>query len=188
MEVENNEITLVEEMKLLGLVIRSDLKWSSNTEYIVQKGFHRLWILRRLKGLGASQSNLVDVYLKQVRPVLELAVPAWHPGLTLSDAVDIERVQKASLQIILGPNYTSFRSALIQIGLDTLEDRRIILCKKFGGKAVKNNKHTKWFKPNVRVTVTRQEQPKFCPVVARTKRFENSPISYLTMLLNKYSK
>ena len=115
-------------------------------------------------------------------------MPAWHPGLTLSDAVDIERVQKASLQIILGPKYTSYRSALIQIGLDTLEDRRILLCKKFGGKAVKDNKHTKWFKPNDRVTITRQEQPKFCPVVARTRRFENSPISYLTMLLNKYSK
>ena len=147
-----------------------------------------MWILRRLKGLGASQANLVDVYLKQVRPVLELAVPAWHPGLTLSDAVDIERVQKASLQIILGSNYTSYRSALTKVGLDTLEDRRTILCKKFGGKAVKNNKHTKWFKLNDRVTITRQEQQKFCPVVARTKRFENSPISYLTMLLNKYSK
>ena len=92
------------------------------------------------------------------------------------------------MQITLGSNYTHYSSALKQLNLDTLEARRIILCKKFGKKAVINPKHTNWFKPNNKVTVTRQPQPKFCPVVARTKRFEKSPISYLTMLLNKYSK
>ena len=71
-----NELELVEEMKILGIVVSSDMKWAANTEYIVQKGYNRLWILRRLKAMGAGQEDLKDVFLKQVRSVLELAVPA----------------------------------------------------------------------------------------------------------------
>ena len=44
----------------------------------------------------------IDVYIKQVRSVMELAVPVWHSSLTLADKVAIERVQKAALQLILG--------------------------------------------------------------------------------------
>ena len=174
-------------MRILGLIIRSDLKWSSNTEHITVKAFKRLWVLRRLKALGASQSRLLDVYFKQVRSVMELAVPAWHPGLTVSDALDIERVQKAALQIILGTSYTGYAAALNYFELDTLEGRRVALCEKFGKKAAKDVKHCNWFKPNNKRTITRQPQPKFCPVAARTKRFDKSPLSYLTKLLNKYS-
>ena len=187
-EIDHNEIELVEEMRILGLIIRSDLKWTSNTEQITIKAFKRLWVLRRLKALGASQSRLLDVYCKQVRSVMELAVPAWHPGLTVSDALDIERVQKASLQIILGTSYTGYAAALDYFELDTLEGRRVALCEKFGKKAAKNDKHCNWFKPNRKKTVTRQTQPKFCPVASRTRRFDKSPLSYLTKLLNKYSK
>ena len=43
------EIELVEEMRVLGLIVRSDLKWSTNTENMVLKEYKRLWMLRRLK-------------------------------------------------------------------------------------------------------------------------------------------
>ena len=45
---------VVEEFKLLYVFITSDLKWHKNTKYITTKGFHRLWMLRRIKHLGAS--------------------------------------------------------------------------------------------------------------------------------------
>ena len=90
-------------MRILCVVIRSDMKWSSNSEHIVVKAFHRLWVLRRLKTLGASNHDLLDVYIKQVRSILELAVPDWHSGLTLGETADIERVQRAALQILLLP-------------------------------------------------------------------------------------
>ena len=65
--LENNDLEVVDEMRLLGIVIKSDLKWTANTENMVQKANKRIWILRRL-----------DVYIKQIRSVLELAVPVWH--------------------------------------------------------------------------------------------------------------
>ena len=49
LELEKNELEVVEELKLLGIILRSDLKWSSNTEYIVKKANSRLWQIRRLK-------------------------------------------------------------------------------------------------------------------------------------------
>ena len=45
---------------------------------------------------------ILDVYLKEVRSVVELAVPAWHIGLTLRQSADIERVQRVAVYIILG--------------------------------------------------------------------------------------
>ena len=183
--VEGHEIDLEEEMRLLGLVIRSDLKWSSNTEHITKKGYKRVWMLRRLKELGATDEELKDVYIKQVRSVLELAVPVWHSSITSAERTDIERVQKSALQVILGFKYKSYTSALEKFNLETLESRREKLCMKFAKKSAQHDKHKNWFKLNTRTTVTRQPQPKYCPVAATTKRFENSPISYLTKLLNK---
>ena len=46
--LENHEVEVVEEIKLLGITIRSDLKWSSITQNLVQKANKRLWIIRRL--------------------------------------------------------------------------------------------------------------------------------------------
>ena len=86
------ELELVEETKLLGVVLRSDLSWSSNTEDIVKRANKKLWCLKRLRKLGADQNDLLDVYFKQIRSILEYAVPVWHPSLTGEDRLRIERV------------------------------------------------------------------------------------------------
>ena len=39
-------------------------------------------MLKRLKPLGASDQELLDVYDKQIRCILEYASPVWTPGLT----------------------------------------------------------------------------------------------------------
>ena len=73
---------IVESTKLLGVKITSDLKWYENTQYICSKGYARLWMLRRLKILGAETEELLDIYRQQVNSVMELAAPVWSPGLT----------------------------------------------------------------------------------------------------------
>ena len=99
-KLDDQEIDLVDELRVLGVVVRSDLKWTSNTENIVLKGFKRVLMIRRLKQLGASRDDLLDVFIKQVRSVLELAVPVWHSSITMAERTDIERVQRAALHII----------------------------------------------------------------------------------------
>ena len=184
-ELGGHEIELVEEMRLLGLVFSSDMKWSANTEFIVKRGFKKLWMLRRLKGLGADDDELLDIYMKQIRCLLELAVPAWHGAISQENSIEIERVQKAALHIILGDNYLSYKNALQSVNLTSLESRREQICLKFARRASKHPKHNKWFKANTMNVNTRQEKTRYCEVVARTGRYQKSPISYLTNLLNR---
>ena len=182
--INNEEIELVEETKLLGLVIRSDLSWQSNTECMIRRCNSKLWILRRLKRLGATQEDLLDIYKKQVRSILEYAVPVWHSAITVEQSVAIERVQKTAFHIILGHQYKSYDSALKTLNMDTLNNRRTKLCNKFAKKSVNNSKFSKWFKINKKVKSTRNQFTKYCKVYCRTNRYEKSPISYLTNLLN----
>ena len=63
------------ETKLLGVIVTQDLRWSKNTEYICTKARKKLWILNRLDKLGLSKKVLFDVFTKEIRSILELAVP-----------------------------------------------------------------------------------------------------------------
>lgn len=184
--LDNNELEVVEEIRLLGIILRADMKWIANTENMVVKANKRLWILRRLKFLGAQQMDLVDIYSKQIRSVLELAVPAWHGGLTLAEQIDIERVQKCAAHIILGSDYETYKQAVKTLGLDTLQSRRDKLCLKFGKKAEKHPKFSKWFRPTPFSHRTRQEKSKYCSVFAKHSRFKKSPLSFITSRLNEF--
>ena len=93
----NTEIDLVDETRLLGVVVRSDLSWSSNTDYMVERVNRKLWFLRRLKKLGANQDDLKDMYVKQIWSILEITVTVWHSSLVGEDRLKIERVQKSAL-------------------------------------------------------------------------------------------
>ena len=184
--LDNHEIEVVEEMRLLGVMITSDMKWASNTHHMVTRGNKKLWVIRRLKKSGAKVEDLVDIYCKQVRSLLELAVPAWHGALTKTDEIDIERVQKSACRIILDSKYISYRSALKSLCLDPLKERRDKLCLKFVKKAEKHPKHKNWFQPNRNAVNTRMEKTKYTEVFARHKRFKTSPLSFLTNMLNEH--
>ena len=123
-QIQENEIESVEEIKLLGVVLRSDMKWSSNTDLMAEKSYKRLWVLRRLKGLGSSDYDLLDIYMKQVRPVLEFAVPVWHSAITQGECELLERIQKSALKIILQERYKSYESSLAFFKIHSLKDRR----------------------------------------------------------------
>ena len=75
--IADKDLELVSEKKFLDVTVRSDLKWTSNTENIVKSASKRLWMLRRLKILGASKDALLQVYMKQIRSLLEYSVPVW---------------------------------------------------------------------------------------------------------------
>ena len=181
---KDSEIEVVDKTKLLGLIIRTDMSWVDNTEYIVTRCNKKLWILRRLKKLGASQEDLLDIYYKQVRSIVEFAVPVWHSSITQEERMDIERIQKTACNIILGDHYQSYTSALKMLCLDTLFNRRTKLCKNFARKSAISRKFSNWFKVNKKISITRNKQDKYCKVYSRTVRFDKSPLSYLTSILN----
>ena len=182
---QNENLEVVEELKLLGVTIKSNLSWSAHCDQICRTAYARMWMLRRLKPLGATSEELIDIYEKQIRCILEFAVPAWNPGLTKAQINQVERVQKCALAIILEENYQSYQSALKKVHLITLSERRYLLSLNFAKKAVKHDIYSNWFTPSASPAMnTRSIKPTFKPVQARLARYLKSPISYLTKLLN----
>jgi hypothetical protein len=161
--IENTRLDLVEQAKLLGVVLSSNNSWSANTEYIVDRCNKKTWVLRRLKKLGASHTDLLDVFFKQIRSVAEFAVPVWNSALTGDDVAKLERLQKIVCHIILAEEYKSYSSALKTLGLEKLSVRRKKICLTFAKKAQKHQQFSKWFKPSPNIK-TRQKKPKFSNV------------------------
>ena len=174
-----NDLEVVEEMKLLGIIFQSNMKWYANTTNLCKNGYTRLWMIRNLKKHGACKDDLLDVYMKQCRCVLELAAPVWSPGITESESRQIERVQKAAFAIILGKKYISYSQALVDLKMESLVVRRKSLCVSFARKSQQHEKFKNWFQSSDELT-----QTTFQPVPFRTKRYKNSPLPYLTNLLN----
>ena len=100
-QIGENFLNVKEEMKIVGVILTPNLKWSSNTAYICKKAYSSLWTIRRMKILGLDVSTILDFYVKEVRVHLELAVPVWHSGLTKKLCADIERVQRVAVRIMV---------------------------------------------------------------------------------------
>ena len=52
--------------------------------------------------------QMFDVFTKEIRSILEMAVPVWHSGLTNQQTSDIESVQKVAMRIILQDQYDNY--------------------------------------------------------------------------------
>ena len=74
---DNECLEVVSSMKLLGVIVSDSLKWGQNTDFICKKAKSKIWLLRNMKESGLTDSQLVDAYKKEVRSLVELAVPVW---------------------------------------------------------------------------------------------------------------
>ena len=177
-------LEVIESTKLLGVILSSNLKWQENTDFICKKGMSRLWLLRRLKMKNLEWDLILDYYTKEIRPVLELAAPAWHSGLTKAQSESIERIQKTALKIIFGPLYNNYEIACSLACVEPLDSRREFLSLNFAKKTADKSRHSDLFKPILNPVNTRQESKKYQEHSWRNWRFFHSPLPYLTRLLN----
>ena len=146
---DNEQLDVVKNFKLLGVIISDDLKWNEHTAYIVKKAKQRLWRLRRLSCLGASRQTLLEQYFSICRSVLETSVPVFAGGLSITNSSDIEDVQKAALKIILKNDYINYEQALHDVGESTLKERRDKLSLKLAKKCAVHPKLKHYFKIEV---------------------------------------
>ena len=186
------KLEVVNRTKLLGVMLTSDLKWSANTDYICKKAYKSMWTLRRMKVLNLDPLLILDVYMKEIRSVVELAVPAWHSGLTVRQTADIERVQRVAVYIILSDFTTgkcefSYDMALVVLAIEPLAVRREKLCLSFAKKTLKS-RHSDMFSKQTYMYNTRQATNTYREYVSNTQRCFKSPLNYLTRILNENEK
>ena len=79
---EGQVVPFVSSLTLLGVTLTPTLKWDQHIDNLVSKANTRRYFLAVLRRVGVALKDLVLFYTTYIRPVLEYASQAWHPGLS----------------------------------------------------------------------------------------------------------
>ncbi len=120
-------IERVNQSKLLGVLISSDLKWDAHVHCINSKATNRIHYLIELKWSGLSQPHLLHIYLALVRSVVEYACEVRSTGLTKELCQTLKSIQKRAFKIVVPKE--SYQNACLTLRIPTLKERRESLCK-----------------------------------------------------------
>ena len=171
--------------RLLGVILTSDITWTSHVEDMVTRATKKLWVLVRFRSLGASTQQLLTVHISRVRSTLESAAQVFHSGLTKLLSAKIEMVQKKALAIVLANSYTNYESALLSLNIERLDVRREKLCLSFALKCVRSHRHKHMFPLNPTTRSNMRNTKAYMEPKCNTSRYFKSTIPYLARLLNK---
>ena len=167
-KIDNRSLNIVRSYKLLGLWFDDDLKWKTNTEYIIKKGSKRLYLLKILKSYKAPKDAL-----KRWSSI-------WNGNLTKEQVKDFERIQKRAMKIICPE--LDYHQALVELNIKSLADRRDTLCIQLI-KDMSNPEHRlHHLLPNkvsqVNHRDTRSNGDKYYNFACKTERYKHSPLFY----------
>ena len=184
--LNNQTLDRIEEVKLVGVWVTTFLDWDKNTREVCKRAFARITLLTKLKYVGISREDLLDVYKLYIRSILEYCSVVWHSTLTVQQSSDIENVQKLCMKIVLGPDYTGYTEALDTCNLQRLDERRESRCLKFGLKSLLHPVHSNLFPVNPQVLLNIPAREHFQVNWARTDSYRMSSVPYIQRLLNEH--
>ena len=182
---DNSCLEVIYQLKLVGIVITSQLTWSAHIEYTIGRVNKILWQITRFKRLEASQEKLITLYILKVRSVLMFGAVTFHSSLTQELSRKLELHQKKALAIILGSQYKSYNNALLLTALPRLDTLREEQCINWALKAQVHPKHSDMF-PLTQTDVNTRYKKKFQEYFCRSSKYFNSAIPYMTRKLNDY--
>ena len=108
----------IDEEKDLGVMIRKDLKASSQCIKIVKTANQILSTIKRMFTFK-TKDNLLQLYKCLVRPKLEYCMQVWNPYLK-KDIDLLEGVQRRATKMILGYKHYCYEDRLALCHLSTL--------------------------------------------------------------------
>ena len=109
--------------KYLGVLLLSDMKWSSHIEVACSKAKRILGLLyRRFYGL-ADCRTIIQLYLSIVRPHLEYASSLWDPHMS-KDITALESVQKFACKIATKHWTCEYQELLETCAIPSLAEHR----------------------------------------------------------------
>ena len=186
LSINNHPVVVINNTRLLGTIIQDNLCWDMNTKEIVKKANARMELLRKVASFCDNYDDLKTIYVLFVRSILEQSATVWYSSLTEENKSDLEMVQKTALKVIMGKKYKSYRNALNFFNLETLNERRNILCLKFAQRSSKHPKMKNMFPLKAKhQTLYTRNQSKFKVQHAKNERLKNLPVIYIQNLLNE---
>ena len=99
--IDDNNIDRVKQMKLLGLNISDDLRWETHVNAVYTKAAQRLYLLVQLRRAGLNQLDLCKYYFACIRSILDYACQVYHSSLTKEQSNLLESIQRRALRIII---------------------------------------------------------------------------------------
>lgn len=170
----SSDIEIVEDFKLLGVTISSNLSWNTHVNNICVKASKRLYALRVLKRSGAPAKDLVTVYCAFIRPVLEYACQVWHFSLPQCLSNQIEHIQQRALKIAFPQ--LSYAASLDCTNLSRLHQRRVDQCQSlYKNVHRQSDNKLRDLLPETIAHNYNLRNPRSLPLVkCRTERFRNS--------------
>ena len=178
-------LEVIYSLKLVGLVITSDMSWQAHVSYTITRVNKVLWQLTRFKQLGASTEKLIVFYTVKIRSILMFGAACFHSALTSDQSDRLELQQKRSLAIILGKKYRSYENARVLVNLPTLRDLRESVCLKWALKSAASPQHSHLFPLNQSEIQTRHQQ-KYLEYHCKGSRYYHSAVPAMTRSLNQY--
>ena len=186
--INGSIIETVKDIKLLGTIITDNLKWDKNTKFLIKKAYSRMELLRKMTHFTKSKEDKLHIYKTYIRSVIEQSCVVWNTRLSKKNERELERVQKVSVKLILG-KYESYSQSLKELNIETLKERRDILCARFAEKCVKNDLTKPMFETNkTDHSMKLRNTEKYKTLNARTARMEMSAIPNMIKHLNKKHK
>ena len=178
-----------EEICHLGVWLTESLCWEKHISEICKRAYPRVKMLSKLKYVGVSTEDLLELYCLHIRSLTEYCSTAFHSSLSLRLRNKLETIQKTCLRVILDVMYVDYTSALEMCALRTLHDRREKRSLSFALKSSIHKTNSSMFPLNpVQDTHSVRNHEKFLVNKARTESYRKSTIPYLQRRLNQYTE
>ena len=186
LQLKGQNIELVDKMKILGTIVKTDLTWTENCSLIIKKVNARMQLLRNLLSFGATTEEMVHMWVVFCRSVLEQSCTVWHSSLTEENRNDLERTQKTFCKLILKERYSNYENSLMKLNMISLEQRRQQLCLKFAKSGIKYQKLDDLFPTKQKEHLMKmRETEKYAVDFANTERLKRGSIITMQKYLNE---
>ena len=123
MQIGGVKIEQSHTIKLLGVNIDSDLKFSNHIREVCTKSSHQIGVLSRLRNLIPTPAKL-QLFKAAILPHLTYCSTVWH-FCRASDRRKLERLQERALRTAFNSRSDSYQNLLMQAKLPTLYNRRL---------------------------------------------------------------
>lgn len=121
--MNNEPVSEVNVHKHLGVYLSRDCSWHEHLEYIKNKAWTRINLMRKLK-FKLDRKSLEVVYLSFIRPLLEYADVVWD-NCSQYEVNELEKIQYEAARIVTGATrLVSINSLFIETGWESLSSRR----------------------------------------------------------------
>ena len=121
--MQNHQVTAVDSHKHLGIHFASDCSWHKHIEYIKQKAWLRINLMRKLK-YKLDRKALETFYLVFIRPILEYGDVIWD-NCAKYEKEALDKIQNEAGRIAIGATkLISIPALYTEIKWETLSQRR----------------------------------------------------------------